>query len=789
MKTKRLLAAMTGTALLAGLSLPAASADTAGSGASFRVLAVDNTTKVLRDQELPAQSEPRIAMESARNEYEGAQLVVTAGPGGLRKLQVSMSELKQTDGSAKIGKDHISLYKEHYIQVTTPTTPAYPAGWYPDALLPLDGKLTVEAGRNQAIYLKVYVPKGQPAGTYTGELTIQETGRPVRVPVTLEVFDFELTDESHTETAFTLWSGYIAEAHHVAGDAAWAMTQKYYWDSIEHRLTPSYLPIPTDSPEQYVKDAIPYLENPKVSAVRLPFYRNADGTYDEAKMKYIVDALRERGLLGKTYYYISEIDEPAADKYPRVEEISAMLNRIAPDVRHFVTTQPVNELTGSVHNWVALINKYDEPFARRLQAQGDHVWWYTSVVPKHPYPTYHLDDDLLGSRLLSWEQMDYGVEGTLYWATTIFKKYNGREYVDRDEWTDPLAYPGANGDGYLFYPGYDVGIDGPVDTLRLENLREGAEDYEYLWTLKQRLQERAAKLGIAGFDADAALRPYYDRLYTNMRDYNPDGSVLAQVRRDVADLIEKLGADLRPRSLVTVRNEADGERDITVYAEKGASVRVGGITLQPVEQGSGADRYETALTLDPGLNEVPIEVARNGQTDRRTLKLNVPDSSPYEIPLLTGENAADLGRWTLSNVELAQSADYATEGSRSLKAVYQAGVNFPNIRLFGEGKGFRSSDWSGFASLVFDVTNPDANRTAIFYVKFHQLNGATDDTFFESVPAGETRTITVPLNEVGIDLKQVKGIELWMFKQAQPFTLYFDHFRFNAKEPGESMEP
>ncbi|MGG1517972.1 glycoside hydrolase domain-containing protein [Paenibacillus oryzisoli] len=759
-----------------------------GDAPAFRVFAADGMAKIRRDQPLEVQSAPRLQLEAARNEYEGAQLVVIAGDSPLRKLQVSVSELRQAEGPAKIDKSRIQLYKEHYIEVTKPTTSAYPAGWYPDALLPMDGHLTVDAGNNQAIYIKVHIPKGQPAGMYAGEVTLQETGEAVRIPVTLQVFDFELTDESHTETAFALWSEYLAEAEHIAGDDAWEMIEKYYWASLEHRLTPSDLPIPTDSPERYVEQAVPYLTNPKVSAVRLPAYRNADGTYDEAKMEIVVDALREKGLLGKTYYYITEIDEPAAATYPRVTEIAVMLNRIAPDVRHFVTTQPVDELTDSVHDWVAQIDKYDEPFARKLQAGGDHVWWYTCVVPKHPFPTYHLDDDLLGSRLLSWLQKDCGVEGTLYWATTIFQKYDGKAYGTRDVWTDPLAFPGANGDGYLFYPGYEMGIDGPVGTLRLENLREGAEDYEYLWTLEQRLQEQAAKLGAIGFDVHDALQPYYDRLYTNIRDYNADTSNLSRVRREVAESIQSLGRAGGIQSLIGVKKLSAHQREITIYTEKGAAVSVEGTTLTPMEESVLSVRYVVTLTLAPGLTEVSVQLGKHGKTETRSLTLKAEEPLSYEIPLMTGENMTDLNRWTVSNVALSWCSSRVTEAGCALQAEFQAGANFPNIRLFKEETGFRSSDWSNYGALSFDVHNLNEKRTAIFYVKFHDLNGRTDDSFFQSVQAGCSRTVRIPLKEVGIDLTHVKGIELWMFKQPESLTLGLDYFHFDSKAP-ETTEP
>jgi hypothetical protein len=797
MKTKLSVVAAAALALQTCVTaMPSPSAETVS---LFSVHIPNNMEKIRKDQPVEEHSTPVLRLEAARNEYEGGQLIVRANDRPLNKLRVEVSDLKRADGPEKISKDFIRLFAEHYIQVTNPTTAANPPGWYPDALIPLNagvdhgavqnGAIRVEAKQNQGIYVKVYVPKGIPAGLYTGELTLHETGKPVRIPIELTVWDFELTDESHTETAFTLWGGEIALAHRVRDGSAehYRLLDRYYWESVEHRLTPSYLPVRADDPDEYVRQAIPYITNPKVSAYRLPFYRNADGSYDLEKMKRIVDLLREKGLLSKAFYYITEIDEPGPDKYPRVKEISDMLRQIAPDVRHFVTTQPVDELTDSVHSWVALISKYDEEFARDLQAQGDHVWWYTCVIPKHPYPSYHTDDDLLGARLLSWEQFDYGVEGTLYWSTTIFRKYDGKSYAPRDVWNDPLAFPGANGDGYLFYPGYDLGIDGPVVTLRMENLREAAEDYEYLWQLEQRLNETAARLGVGDrFQARDALRVYFDRLYTNMRDYPDDPDNLLEVRREIAAMIADKSKG--PQSLVTVKDKGDGGKEISVYAEKGALVRIGGQTPAPAEQAARHDLYTADFTFPPGLHAVTIEVTKDGETKTTALKIPVGESYPYDVPLLDAETEPDAARWTANNVTLSLTDAYAANGVRSLKAEYRAGVKFPNIRLYA-GQGFRSSDWSKYGELLFDVHNPDPNRTAIFYVKFHQTNGRADDTHFVSVRAGRTKTVRIPLREVQIDVAQIKGIELWMYQLEQPFTLYFDHFRLTSKTPGDSQIP
>jgi len=110
----------------------------------------------------------------------------------------------------------------------------------------------------------------------------------------------------------------------------------------------------------------------------------------------------------------------------------------------------------------------------------------------------------------------------LYWST-----------VTRvlDPWNNPaFAHPGHyNGGGYLFYPGVPCGIDGPVASMRLKNLRDGMEDYEYFAIL-------AARSG------DEAVKPVVDRVAPNWWEYVRDPQTLLAARRELAEQIQRAGA-------------------------------------------------------------------------------------------------------------------------------------------------------------------------------------------------------------------------------------------------------
>ena len=87
---------------------------------------------------------------------------------------------------------------------------------------------------------------------------------------------------------------------------------------------------------------------------------------------------------------------------------------------------------------------------------------------------------------MSWR---YGITGLLYWTTVYWQKAG-------DVWTNPATYGEGkhqfNGEGSLFYPGADAGIAGPVASIRLKQIREGLEDYEYLKLLADHGQKAVA---------------------------------------------------------------------------------------------------------------------------------------------------------------------------------------------------------------------------------------------------------------------------------------------------------
>ncbi len=93
-------------------------------------------------------------------------------------------------------------------------------------------------------------------------------------------------------------------------------------------------------------------------------------------------------------------------------------------------------------------------------------------------------------RLLPHYCFKYGAEAYEFWGVAwhTYDPYRFGWHAFIYQSSEPgesywVRYP--NGDGFLLYPGQPIGHAGPVSSIRLEQAREGVEDYEYLLPLEE----------------------------------------------------------------------------------------------------------------------------------------------------------------------------------------------------------------------------------------------------------------------------------------------------------------
>ncbi|MCQ3035818.1 MAG: DUF4091 domain-containing protein, partial [Bacilli bacterium] len=225
-------------------------------------------------------------------------------------------------------------------------------------------------------------------------------------------------------------------------------------------------------------------------------------------------------------------------------------------IENLVTIQYTDELVatneeGGVECWCPQFQHFQTPENRELYKQrmvsndrdfGEHVWWYGCMDPQTPYPSYHLDADLLNSRLIKYMQYDYEIQGNIFWNVCYYSKYTRGFTTSRDIWHDPISWANCAGDGQLVYPGVTYGIDGPITTLRMESILAGNEEYEYQWLIEQKVNEYNTQKGTS-YNVRELLQKYYKRLYKNVIAYDSDEEFDA-VRLELLDVLETLNHDL-----------------------------------------------------------------------------------------------------------------------------------------------------------------------------------------------------------------------------------------------------
>jgi hypothetical protein len=289
----------------------------------------------------------------------------------------------------------------------------------------------------------------------------------------------------------------------------------------------------------------------------------AQGTveYDYLMKKYlsmVQDHLESKGWLGKEYVYW--FDEPNTEHYPFVREGMEIIHRSAPKITRFITEhQPGPDIMDITDISCTVIGRLDEKIIKDLVSQGTEFWSYVCCCPKSPYLSLFIDHDDINMRMWLWLSYKYQLKGILIWSAIYWNSHTASPDGQlQNPWEDPMSYTvgyglpfgkqsgWGNGDGRFFYPpNRDPGdrsikhFDGPVPCLRLEKIRDGIEDYEYLLLLEKAVAEDGGKNKKLIKEASKLLI-LPSGLVTGPTEYNKDPQALIQYRNRIGELLNTL---------------------------------------------------------------------------------------------------------------------------------------------------------------------------------------------------------------------------------------------------------
>ena len=481
----------------------------------------------------------KITVAGAGNEHVPFQVVITApvppgwrpeAPGG---FFVSVSDLTSANGKS-IPKNQVSLFLEHYIQIYAISSPVGATGLWPDALAPLKEPFSMQAQYtvvgNRPVWVDVYIPAGTPAGVYKGSITVTRFDKAIgNLNVEVEVYGFSLPEKTHLITYVNISKGEIARFYNkpVTSPEIDQLTLKYFEFLSSHRME-TWFNDPL-VPELVIKDEKVelkfnderydyFLNKMKLKRVILetlprnletsiksePFsaeFNNKVKAYLTAVESYF----RKNGWRDRLIFN-SPIDEPNTKKdYEETRRYAELVHEAVPGIHFLATESPVTDnsdwgtLRGYVNDFCVHGNSLNDPKVKQAlkeeQAKGGEATWYISCDQAYPQPNYFIDAPVLDPVMVPWITARYKMNGILYWAANFWNQ-------TPDPWLDPVTYISGfdcsggyvlNGEGSLIYPGDHTkrytgqpDVAGPVSSIRFEMLREGIEDYEYLWMLKDR---------------------------------------------------------------------------------------------------------------------------------------------------------------------------------------------------------------------------------------------------------------------------------------------------------------
>ena len=559
--------------------------------------------KISPAKSLPKAKSQAILIRAARNEAEATQLVIRpAGP--LKGLTVSKGALTGP-GGAEIPAANVEVLEVRYVNVEQPTDKSSVPGLWPDPLPPLKGPLDLEANKNQPFWVRVKVPRDVPAGIYEGSIKLQAQDYSADAAIRVEVYGFALPDRMTCTTAFGFSASNVFRYQKVSdAEQRRQVLDKYLASFSAHHISP-YDPAPLDDPKvtwpQVNGSTTPEQLEPvfdwtawdagmergidyyKFNSFRLSIPGLGGGTFHsrrepellgfkedtpqykaafKAYCHEVQEHLRQKGWLDEAYVYW--FDEPAPKDYEFVMNGFNKLKEAAPDITRMLTEQVDPNLVGGPNIWCAVSNNYKHEAAEERRKHGEKFWWYVCTGPKAPYCTLFIDHPGTELRVWLWQTWQRKIDGILVWQSNYWT--SSAAYPDPNQpqnpYKDPMGWrsgystpdgdkkPWGNGDGRFIYPPQAAAdanppapvVDGPVDSIRWEMLRDGIEDYEYLTMLKGLLEAKKDKLSAGQQKEYAALLEVPKEITSDMTTFTKDSAPIEARRDRVARAIVQLSS-------------------------------------------------------------------------------------------------------------------------------------------------------------------------------------------------------------------------------------------------------
>ena len=513
---------------------------------------------------------------AGKGEAESFQVVVQAPASGLSNVNFSVSSLSGPAG-ATIPASAFSLFREQYVYVDKSsvnwngTNQPLGAGWYPDGLIPFTDPVSgapikgaqieavpfsLNAARNQPIWVDLLVPRTATPGTYTGTFTVTSDQGNVTGTIAVTVWHFTLPVKSALKSSFLFWTADSLDSER---------------ELLRNRISP----IRTDPRNQST------LMPMGLQTVALPFYSGAAAGYCSMSAPPSLADLRASSAqqdpsLTQFVYSVDEVGN-CTSLYPQIKQWGNVIHQAG--LSNLATIPPIPALfddgsgTGrsAIDIWTIMGLSYNAANVRAALDKGDSVWSYTALVQDGFSPKWQIDFAPVNYRIQpGFISQSLGLSGILYWRT---------DYWSADPWnqvnnTGQFSSNNYPGEGMLVYPGYQVGIAGVAPSMRLKWIRDGVDDYDYVALLKAAGQTTLAMNLSTSVASDWST-------------WTRDPDALASVRMQLGQALDQAygGGTAAATTSSGSTQTTSGSTQTTPPPPVPANVAPGVVTVSPVNSG------------------------------------------------------------------------------------------------------------------------------------------------------------------------------------------------------------
>lgn len=523
---------------------------------------------------------PQLRIDAARNEFESVQLVLFGGKSANGTVDILHEPLKTGDDSLPTDALQVRLADDVdcSTSVVNYVAPAIEqrGKMFADPLLP-QTRFELPENETRSVWLTVKVPADARPGTYHTTINVGfNGGTSWSIPLEVNVRNFSLPAQPTMPNLWGFWPYPITNFKGLTKDTAdWhGMWRTRNFGEVPPEITKRWLEF---LGSYKIGVGCSFTQTMEHQTITWPAKRLPDGSFDfstydewvgraiengtnvmcvfghldhnltpkkEKEIHEYIQALhahlKEKGWLDRAYIY--RWDEPSAEQYPIIMEQVALLNKLAPGLKLLVpfNSPRYEDPRFKDFNGVdapVLLSKLTYPeYADDCRQLGKEPWWYTCLTPVEPYAGTFVFNSPIDMRAIPLQTWKMGYAGYLNWGVNIFGFGNTAPGVE-NRWPE-VPWTFANyeyppGDGCLTYPD-PAGL--PLSSIRLENWRDGMEDYEYLTLLRRLIG--SGKLVGAELD-EAKKLDALDGVVGDLTHFTRDPEVIRKWREAVAAILQK----------------------------------------------------------------------------------------------------------------------------------------------------------------------------------------------------------------------------------------------------------